>query len=126
MAITLDTLTLPADLAWPDEWSWSPVAQSAEYGVEGALVVESSAKLAGREITLESPPDQAVVTRATLDTLRSWAAAAGKEMTLTLRGTPRTVLFDHARVALEATPLQSWCDPPADALYTVKLRFIQV
>ena len=51
MAITLATLTLPTGLAWSDE-VWTPLSQSSQRGLSGALIVQQSIKLSGRPITL--------------------------------------------------------------------------
>ncbi len=48
----LDTLTLPTDLIWIDEFDWTPVQQTQTYSITGALIIESGVKKAGREITL--------------------------------------------------------------------------
>ena len=44
MAITLGGLALPRGLRWTDELAWSPVAQSTEYGLTGALIVQEATK----------------------------------------------------------------------------------
>lgn len=47
-------VTLPDDMAWPDEFTWRAVEQKTSYGVTGALFVESALKLAGRTIELQA------------------------------------------------------------------------
>lgn len=42
------TIELPPDLHWRDEFSWTPVEQSTEYSLTGALIVQSGARQAGR------------------------------------------------------------------------------
>ncbi len=75
MAITLGALTLPAGLAWSDEFAWSPVSASSSYSLTGALIIERSIKQAGRPITLigqSSGNDHtAWITRANLLTLKA-------------------------------------------------------
>ena len=58
MAITLGsiaawTVTLPGDMQWSDEFAWLPSTSLVEIACNGALLVEESAQLAGRPITLE-------------------------------------------------------------------------
>ena len=48
----LDTLTLPDNFIWVNEFEWSPVAQSTERSLTGALVVSESEKSYGRSIVL--------------------------------------------------------------------------
>lgn len=87
MAITLGAITLPAGLAWQDEFAWSPVSASSSYSLTGALIVEQATKLAGRPITLigqSSGNDHtAWITRANLLTLQALLQTAGPH-TLTL------------------------------------------
>jgi len=120
------TLNLPSDLLWEDE-DWQPVTLDAGYSLTGALVIETATRLAGRPITLKSPDNQAVITGSQLNTLRTWAGIAGKVLTLTLRGSTRTVVFRHSDGALNARVLGHWCDPiPNEALYFITLRFMEI
>jgi len=80
----LDTVELPDDLEWVDEFTWTPVAQSMEYGATGALFIQESEKQAGRTITLEGEEDMCWVPRSTVLALRTLYAQTDNEMTLTL------------------------------------------
>lgn len=89
MSITLGALTLPDGLIWQDEFAWSPVTQSVEYGLTGALVVQEATRLAGRPITLvgQASGNQSAacwITRADLLTLQAALCVAGAQFTLTL------------------------------------------
>lgn len=120
-------LQLPLNLDWTDEFSWSPVQQSTERSITGALIVDAANGASGRQITLEGSIETTWTTRATLETLRQWAAVAGRAMTLTLRGTPRTVIFDHERGALDGVePLVFFADPLPDDRASVTLRFLEI
>jgi len=130
MSITLqyltDTIELPEDLYWADENDWHAVQQTSGRTLTGALVVQVAQRQAGRPITLRPEDDHsAVMTRATLDTLRTWAAVPGAEMTLTLRGVSRSVIFaDDSRI--EATPFIHYSDVQADDLYLATMRFTEI
>ena len=63
MAITLGAVTLPQGLVWSDEFDWTPLAQTTEYSLTGALIVEQAEKQAGRPITLVGGIDFAWLTR---------------------------------------------------------------
>lgn len=118
---------LPADMEWVDEHEWTPPVQSAEYTLTGALVVETATRLAGREITLRSGPDFAVLDLATLDALYAWGAVPGKVMTLTLRGMARQVMFRHHDApAIEAEALIPDCDGSRSDLWRATLKFMEV
>ena len=131
MAITLvystTTVVLDPDLEWIDENSWHPVEQAVQRTVTGGLIVSSAQRTAGRPITLQ-PTDQssAWMSRATLDTLKGLAAVAGRQMSLTIRGVDRTVMFRHHDVAIEATPIIFYNDVDNADWYSVTLRFMEV
>lgn len=87
MSIHLGTFTLPGDLNWTDEFSWSPVARAAEYSLTGALIIEEAVKQAGRPITLVAGNEEigyVWLTRAEVLALYSLAATPGWSGTLTL------------------------------------------
>lgn len=90
MAITLapqptgSTIALPGGLMWSDEHDWTPVAQSTEYSLTGALIVESAEKQAGRPITLTGGERWTWLTRAELLVLDAALKTVGAEFILTL------------------------------------------
>ena len=130
MSITLTdgatTLTLPGDLDWTDEYDWTPVVQDAGYSLTGALIVETATRQAGRPITLQSGDDRAWVSRADVDQLHAWARIAGQQLTLTLRGTARSVIFDHAQTPVEAQMVLFYGDPVDTDRYTITLKFMEL
>lgn len=99
MTITLTnggtTLSLPPDLIWADELTWSAVAQSTERGIFGTLIVDAMARNGGRPITLQGDGDSAWIDRGTLRTLGAWAQTPGLRMALDVRGEIFSVVFDH-------------------------------
>lgn len=99
MTITLTnggtTLSLPPDLIWADELTWSAVAQSTERGILGTLIIDAMARNGGRPITLQGDGDSAWIDRGTLRTLGAWAQTPGLRMALDVRGEVFTVVFDH-------------------------------
>lgn len=131
MAITLSngsqTLTLPEGLAWTDEFSWSPVVQTSEPSLTGALVVDAAVREAGRQITLEGDSQTAWATRSLVGQLQAWAAVPRQIYVLTLRGESRTVIFDHERGAISATnPVVFYADPEPTDFVGLTVRFIEV
>lgn len=124
-----DTITLHPDLYWTDETAWHEVEQSIQRTITGALVVSAAGRIAGRPITLQ-PEDgegSAWMPRTTVDALRNWAAVAGKQMTLTLRGQTYTVIFRHHDGAgFEATPIQHRSDVQGADWYTVVIRLMEI
>ena len=88
-------LSLPQDLIWSDELTWSAVAQAKERGIWGTVIVHAMARNGGQPITLTGEGNSAWILRSTLRTLNGWAAVPGQRFTLDLRGETFTVIFDH-------------------------------
>lgn len=134
MAITLThaasstSVTLPDALDWTDEYSWSPVQQSKQYTTTGALLIEEGTKQAGRPITLQGSADTTWCTRALVDQLHAWAHTAGIQLLLVIRGTARTVTFDHESGALQGLPVMFFEDGSiaSDDWYVPTLRFLEL
>lgn len=133
MAITLqkgaDTIVLPPDLLWEDEFAWSPVAQNTERSVTGALLVDVSTRQGGMPITLTGTERHAWLLRPEVQALRAWLALPEQVFTLTINGQAFTVLFDHGTDevsrAFVVAQLVDYSDPaPQDYYCSVTLRFI--
>lgn len=105
--ITLGPLVLPDGLHWEDEYQWSPVAQSIEFGLAGAQIIDIGEKQAGRPITLRGAKDgnsySAFIARdqvyrgwSSVEALRAALWEADAEFTLTLHdGRAFTVIPLH-------------------------------
>lgn len=132
MAITLTYLGVTTPLSdrldWTDEYAWSPVEQSAEYSLTGALLLQVGAKLAGRPITLVGTETAAWLPRSVCDTLYAWAAVPSAEFDLVLRGLTHRVAFDHARGGFQARPVVRLLDGEIDGLtlYLPTFNFIGI
>lgn len=135
-AITLvsgaTTITLPDDLQWTDEFQWSPVGMISSISLTGAGIIEESAQLAGRPITLQSTRSGsfyvAPVSRAVVNALRALSVATDVTMALTLSDdSVYSVRWRHdAAPAFEATPV-SHIAPHQDAdWYEITMKFRQV
>ncbi len=133
MATVLDGITLPADMKWTDEFHWTPVAQQVEVTTAGSLLVEESAQLAGRPITLEAQRDDdggyIWVDRATLVELNSLAASPLIDAILLTLHDGRTfnVRFRYGDgPPVEADPVRHIVPAIDDDVYLIKLRLMQV
>lgn len=125
--ISLNAIQLPAALQWVDEFNWQPVAQSARRTLAGGLVLQESALVAGRPVTLQSRPDSAWMTRAVLEQLYALAAVAGHIYPLQIRGASHSVRFNYGDgTAIEAEPLFPMADPQATDYYLVTIKLITV
>lgn len=125
------SLFLPDDLLWSDEHSWSPVVSSVSYLLNGALLVQSALRQAGRPITLVGAMDMAWVTRAVVGQLHDWAgvplsANAGR-FTLTLAdGRALSVAFRHGETAIESEPVAGFPARMDSDFYRITVRLMQL
>lgn len=104
MAITLNALPLPQGLLWNDEFTWSPLAQTTEYSLTGALIVEQATKQAGRPITLSGSRRFAWITRAQAAALKT-LLDTGAPMTLTLHDARTFTVLPADAEPLSVSPL---------------------
>lgn len=132
MSITLadgtTTVALHPDLYWEDEATWQPVEQTVERTITGAMIVSVAQRISGRNITLRPEDDSSAwMPRATVDALRNWAAVPGQQLTLTLRGAARTVMFrHHDGGALDARPILHFNDVDAADWYLCTIRLMEI
>lgn len=132
MSITLSdgttTVNLHPDLYWEDENSWHPVEQVVERTITGALIVSAAQRVGGRNITLRPEDDaSAWMPHSTIVQLRNWAAVAGQELTLTLRGVARDVIFRHQEgEAVQANPVTHFNDVDSADWYRCTIRLMEV
>ena len=118
------TVTLPGGLDWTDEFTWSPVEQTATPSVTGALIVQIGSRVSGRPITLDGRDSRAWIKRAQCDQLNAWAALPGAEFSLFVRGQARTVLF----LEFTADPILRLEDGEIDGqtVYVPLFKFLEV
>lgn len=127
LAVGATSVALDPDLLWTDENSWHPVEQSVERTITGAQIISVAARLGGRPITLQPEDDSSAwMTAAEVAQLKAWAATAGQEMQLTLRGVARAVIFRHQDTPLEAVPVVHYSDVQGADWYRVTLRFMEI
>lgn len=121
------SVNLPDDLDWEDEFAWTPVSQSVEYSVSGALIVQHSQRTAGRLITLAGSDNRAWVALDDVIQLDAWSHLAGLVLTLTIRGNPRSVIFRHGDGApFEAREIFGRTPESADQQFVITARFLEV
>lgn len=120
--ISLDSLILPPELLWSDEFAWAGAALTSKRTLQGKMFVQASAIPgdSGRLITLGN--EHAWIPRADLLTLQAWSSQAGLEMLLRLhdgRGFQVIWRLWDAPV-LEAEQVWPIQDPTSDSLYHLK------
>lgn len=121
----LDTLTLPTDLLWVNEFDWTPVQQTQSRSITGALIVESGIKTKGQSITLAGDNTSGMIALSDLKLLQ--AKLNNTSMVLTLNDA-RTfnVIFDHTKTPIEAKQQIDYSDPSDADFYTLKINLITV
>jgi hypothetical protein len=124
-------LLLPDDLLWRDEHAWTPAVASASYLINGALLIQSARRQAGRPITLEGAPDMAWVTRATVAALAAWAAhplsdSSGRFALTFADGRSFTVAFRQGDTPIESEPVLGIPARADTDFYRLTLRFLEI
>ncbi len=124
----LDTIILPDDLLWINEFDWNPVEQSQERSLTGALLVQEQVKLQGRPIELTGGQQAGWVARKTVLELQDLTAAPDKVMTLTLPDMRQiNVIFDRSSASpVSASPVLEEAYPADNSYYYLSLRLITV
>jgi len=128
MAITLDTITLPEDLVWRDEYGWSNVVQDVKRSLTGALIVQEAVQTKGRIITIAGAQNSGWITKSVLDALLAKANVPDTTMTLTFHGVAYTVMFSRSGniSPVKAEQIYDISDPTVEHIYSVALKFIEV
>ena len=128
MSLTLDSITLPAGLIWPDKYNWTPVSQSVDISLTGTLVIQEAAQLAGRPITLAGGDRFCWVPRSVIDTLYATLQTAGLTMTLDLGADgSHQVIWRRDGQSLEVAPVVDYSDPVDASMYVINaMRFLKV
>ncbi|WP_252177189.1 hypothetical protein [Endozoicomonas sp. 4G] len=126
--MTLDSITLPDDLLWINEFDWNPVAQSQDRTLTGGLLIQEQSKKLGRPIELSGGLDAGWVNRSTVVELQSLSELANKRMILKLPdGRQFTVIFDRTHGSpIEAKQVLPFAYPDDNHFYQLTLRLLVV
>ncbi len=117
----LDTIELPDDLVWTDEFTWTPVVQETSYSATGALFIQESKKLAGRPISLYGEQNMCWVSRETILDLIALRNEAGKTMVLKLSDNREfTVMFVQSAAPIETEHVRPGSFFDNDDYYKIK------
>lgn len=122
----LDSVSLPADMTWTDEFNWPTVIRSTEYSLTGALIVDAGQRLAGRPITLQGAMDGGWVSRATVDALRVLACQLPGVFVLTLADARAFNVTFAPEEPISAEPIFPIADPGVDFWYVATIKLIEV
>ena len=117
---------LPRGMLWVDEFAWSAVQKGVDRSITGAQIIDVSAKLEGRPITLQGTESQGWISRATLLAVQTLANNPEGEYDLVLAdGRSFRVQF-APDTPLEAQPISRPELPATTLPYVATLRLITV
>jgi len=126
--ITLDTIELPEEMIWQDEFEWAAVKANTKRTIQGKHIVRESLVPddAGRDITLTS--DNAWATRSEVEVLRSLTDELTREFILTMHdGRTFSCRFRHwDPPCFSADLILDHAFPDADTLYRITLKLAVV
>nr|MDT0253689.1 hypothetical protein [Endozoicomonas sp.] len=124
----LDTITLPDDLLWINEFEWNPVEQNQERTLTGALLVQEQSKQHGRSIKLSGGDDAGWVNRSTVVSLLTLSETTHQIMTLTLPDLRQfSVIFDRSSGSpVEAQQILPFAFPGDNYQYSLTIRLLTV
>ena len=124
----LDTITLPDDLLWINEFDWNPVMQSTDRSLTGAMLVQEQGKLYGRPIELSGGSEAGWVSRSTVVDLLALSKIANKVMTLTLPDLREySVIFDRQSGSpIESQQIMPFAYPDDDHHYRLTIRLMTI
>lgn len=127
MAITLDLITLPNDLEWTDEFSFSYIQQNYKITLGGTLIVEERELTNSRPITLTGGDKYGHATRAMVEALYLKVNTIADVMTLTLHdGRVFSVMWRREGAPMVAIPIDVYPNPKQTDLYQITLNFVEV
>ncbi len=125
--MTLDEITLPDDLEWSDEITWTPITQNRQYGVNGSLFIQESQFQSGRPITLIGQNDMAWIKRSVIDALMLKRNNIGKEMTLTINNEIYNVMFRQDETPIDVKAILIGSFFPSDSYYQINaIRLMEI
>lgn len=123
--IKLNTIELPDDLEWPNEFTHEPVGQTVTPTLTGALIIEPQLKPEGRPITLQSNGGS-WASRSLVQQLAELNRTT-EPMTLTIYGQAYTVMWDREEdTSFKAVPIMRFAEPGEHPFYYITLRLLEV
>lgn len=128
--VTGDIITLSDSLYPSEEHDWSAIVSSNKYSLDGTLIVEQSERLSGKPYTMQAPAGHGVLTRTTVNALKSERDKLDATFWLDYLADGEVkrvkVIFDTSSDAITATPVKRTASPEPNDLYNVTLRFLEI
>lgn len=125
--LTLGGISLNPSMAWVDRHAPQGAAQSVRYTLGGGVIVQAAAVEAGREITLQSLPDQGLLQYSVVEQIMALAEQAGAVHVLDVDGTAYSVVFrNHDAPSFVAEPLIARIAPFDDDYFRCTIKLMTV
>lgn len=120
-----------SDSLYPDaEHDWSAIVSNTKYALDGTMIVEQSVRQAGRPYVMQAPDGHGVLSRATVNALKSERDKLGATFWLDYLADGAVkrvkVIFDTSAEAINATPIKGSTSPQLTDYYNVKLSFLEI
>lgn len=126
MALTLDSLLLPDDLLWTDEFDWTPTEQHQTRTLTGALVFETAQRQGGRPITLSGGQNHGWASREQVDALVAKLSLTTPLTLLLPDARSFVVRFKHEDKPIEAKPIVDYRIMETSDYYALVIKLITV
>jgi hypothetical protein len=129
--IVTGNVIILSDSLYPDaEHDWSAVVSNTKYALDGTMIVEQSVRQAGRPYVMQAPDGHGVLSRSTVNTLKSERDKLGATFWLDYLADGAVkrvkVIFDTTGEAIEAKPVKNTTSPDLTDYYNVTLRFLEI
>lgn len=123
----IGSVTLPGDLEWSDELTWSSRRQSERTSLNGTAIIQRSVQTTGRPVTLTTPQGVWVTRQRILDLIALHQNPATDAITVTHPDGREIVCrfrADGNDSPVDAAPIQFRSPPIATDPYTLTLRLM--
>lgn len=125
--ITINGITLDHDMAWEDEFKFSPKLGVADRALDGSIVVQTYDKLAGRPVTLVGDTNHGWLKRSTVQALIALENSALFSFDVVIYGVTHTCRFRREDdPPYEFEPISNVNSPDANFWYTGTIKLITV
>ncbi|PJX25071.1 hypothetical protein CAP50_05835 [Psychrobacter sp. L7] len=120
-----------SDSLYPEgEHDWSAIVSNTKYALDGTMIVEQSVRQAGRPYVMQAPDGHGVLSRETVNALKSERDKLGATFWLDYLADGAVkrvkVIFDTTAEAIEARPIKGSTSPKLTDYYNVTLRFLEI
>lgn len=120
-----------SDSLYPEgEHDWSAIVSNTKYALDGTMIVEQSERKAGKPYTMQAPDGHGVLSRATVNALKSERDKLGATFWLDYLADGSVkrvkVIFDTTAEAIEAKPIKGSTSPQLTDYYNVTLKFLEI